>query len=316
MTRAPDPPPHSPASAGAGPGASAEGPWTVARVLAWTAKFLAGGGSDSPRLDAEVLLGHVLGLPRIQLYVQHDRPLDRTERERYREVVRRRGRGEPVAYLTGWREFWSLPFRVTRDVLIPRPETEVLVEECLAPWRALPRTTPPAGPARVADVGTGSGVLAVVLAREWPTAEVYATDLSPAALAVAAENAALHGVAARVHFAEGELLEPCSTAAPFDLIVSNPPYVPSAAIAGLARDVAAYEPHGALDGGPDGLGVARRLVEAAPPLLAPGGYLALELGDAAQLETVARTLAPHFEDIRVRTDLAGLPRVLRARRRA
>lgn len=290
--------------------------WSVLRTLTWTTAYFEKQGIESPRLDAEVLLAHVLSIPRIQLYVQHDRPLNDDERGRYRELVRRRVTGEPVHYLVGVREFWSLELEVTPDTLIPRPDTEVLVEEALArlrtddaPWGDAPL---------IADVGTGSGCIAIALAHELPNARVIATDVSAPALAVAMRNAARHGVDGRVQFEQGHLLRPVESAglAPLDAVVSNPPYIASAEIQHLMRDVRLYEPRRALDGGPDGHAAYRELVPAAAELLRPSGLLAVEVGDDEQaiaVEEIIRSDGRYGPTFR-RADYGGRARVVGAAR--
>jgi len=270
-----------------------------------TAEYLKDKGVGSARLDAEVLLAHVLGVPRIQLYLQFDRPLAEVEVAAYREAVRRRARREPVAHITGVREFWSLVFAVDGRVLVPRPETEVLVEAV--------RSRMGAG-GRLLDVGTGSGALAIALLTECPAWRAVATDISREALVVARENGARHGVDERLELRLGDLFEPVAGEY-FDLIVANLPYIPAGEIDALEPEVAAFDPRLALDGGTDGLAVIRRLVSAAPESLAPGGLLALEFG-AGQEEAVSRLLEEtrRYEDVELVADYAGHPRVAVARR--
>ena len=287
--------------------------WTVGEVLRWTSGFFAERGVDAPRLDAEVLLAHVLGRPRIALYTDHDRPLTATERETFRDRVRRRANGEPVAHLTGEREFWSLPFFVDRRVLVPRPETEVLVEECLALTRPSTEEAEPVPLSRVVDVGTGSGAVAVVLARELPgSPTVYAVDVDAEALAVAAENVRRHDLDERVVLREGHLLGPVSGEGSFELIAANLPYIPTDRLSTLMPDVRLYEPHRALDGGADGATLVRELVDQARPLLTDGGFLVLELDSGAQAAEVARyaETGGGYRARPVREDYAGRPRVL------
>jgi len=269
----------------------------VAEVLQRSAAWLRGKGSPSARLEAELLLAHVLALGRIDLYTGADRPLGEAELEAYRTLLRRRAGGEPVAYLTGRKEFYSLELKVTRDVLVPRPETEQLVDRA----REI-------GGARVLDVGTGSGCIAVALAKHLPDAALTATDVSPAALAVARENAARHGFLERIRFLEGDLFAPLPAGERFDLVLSNPPYVAE----GQAAGVAAHEPGPALFAGPRGLDVIGRLLAGAPGVLAPGGTLLVEIGDD-QADEVRALAAAHFADVAIRKDLAGLPRLLEAR---
>ena len=275
--------------------------WTVRDVLAWTADHLTQSGSDTGRLDAEVLLTHALGLERIHLYTDPDRPLSGPERDAYRELVRARAAGTPVAHLIGEREFWSLPIRVTPDVLIPRPDTEILVEQTLA---RLPEET--AGP--VLELGTGSGCIAAALARERLALRVDATESSPEAAAVARDNMEQLGVADRVQVREGDWWEGAEKAA-YTAVVANPPYVPADDPHLSHGDVAA-EPRGALAAGPDGLDAYRAIIPAAPQYLAPGGWLLLEIG-ADQGETVSALLAEQgFESIAVHTDYGDRNRVV------
>lgn len=271
---------------------------TITQALGWATRILAA-ASPSARLDAEVLLAHTLGWSRARLLAEGAAPLAPEHGRRFAALVARRAALEPVAYLVGAREFYGLPLEVTPDVLVPRPETELLVEA------ALERARGRAG-LRIADIGTGSGAIAVALAAHLPAARIDAVDLSPAALAVAARNAARHGVAARVRLLQGDLLAPLEQ--PVDLLVSNPPYT---LLAEIDEGVRRHEPHLALDGGPDGLALYRRLLAQAPPLLRPGGALLLEIG-AAQGPAVSALARQHFPaaQVRVAQDLAGLDRIV------
>lgn len=282
--------------------------WTVGRLLSWTTEWLAARGAETPRLDAEVLLAHVRGCPRIALYTTFDVPVADDERDRFRALVKRRGGGEPVAYLVGSKEFFSLPFTVSKDVLVPRPETEGLVV------RALDLCSGLAAP-RILDVGTGSGAIAVALARRLPAATVVATDMSPGALDVARGNAARHGVSDRIVFVHCDLVADPAAAGPFDLIVSNPPYVREDEFAALPGDVRLHEPRTALVAGPTGVEVIERLVAAAPRALVAGGWLLVEIGPgvAAAAEALVAA-APGLVPGPTLRDLAGLPRVLQAQR--
>ena len=281
--------------------------WTVGRLLTWTTEWLTGKGSEAPRLEAEVLLAHVRGCQRIALYTAFDTPVAEAERGRFRELVKRRGEGEPVAYLVGSREFFSLPFRVTPAVLVPRPETEGLV------IRVLDLCRPQAGP-RIVDVGTGSGAIAITLAKHLPKASITATDVSSAALAVARDNAARQGVAERIEFLECDLLDHPQAAGPWDLIVSNPPYVREDEFESLPRDVRLHEPKAALVSGPTGVEIIERLAALAAARLVPGGWLLCEIGPAAAAEAVlARQTGLTAEPTIL--DFAGLPRIVQARRR-
>ncbi len=272
-------------------------------------------------LAAELLLMHALGRDRTWLYTHPEEELDASLAREYFALIARRAAGEPTQYLTGKQEFWGLEFEVNPDVLIPRPETEHVIEVALERLGARGikinmRTGEPSPPLRIADVGTGSGCLAVALAHELPHAEIFATDISAAALNVARRNAARHGVSSRVNFFEGDLLKPMSASlGSFDLIVSNPPYVAQDHAATLAREVREYEPHTALFGGPSGIEMYERLVQEAGELLRSGGVLVLELGyNSAQPVRAVLVARRHWVNVNVTKDLAGIPRVLAAER--
>lgn len=283
--------------------------WTIGRLLTWTTDWLGSKGSESPRLDAEVLLAHVRGCQRIMLYASFDEEVTEELRGRFREFVRRRAAGEPVAYLVGHREFFSLAFEVSPAVLVPRPETEALVSRVIDLCRA-------AASPSILDVGTGSGAIAVALAKHLSRARITASDRSLSALAVAMRNAERHGVADRITFVESDLLDAPELAGPWDVIVSNPPYVREAEFASLPRDVRDYEPRAALVAGPRGVELIERLVAAASQRLIPGGWLVLEAGPLVADEVNAiLAAATDLEPGAVLTDLAGLPRVFQARRR-
>ena len=222
---------------------STDQPWTIGRLLTWTTDFLKKQGSESPRLDAEVLLAHARGSQRIQLYTAFDEVVDDAIRAKFRELVQKRGKGEPVAYLVGRKEFYSLPLRVTSDVLIPRPETEHVVIAVLDLLKALPSRTEPW---EVADVGTGSGAIAVSIAKHAPQARVTAVDISPAALAVAQDNAQSLDLTDRITFLRSDLLSAVPPETKFDIIVSNPPYILEAEWAQLEPGVRDFEPKLAL----------------------------------------------------------------------
>ncbi|NLE77966.1 MAG: peptide chain release factor N(5)-glutamine methyltransferase [Chloroflexi bacterium] len=240
---------------------------------AWGMACLQDAGCDSPSLDAQLLLGHVLGWSRARVLAHPEGPLAPAQRSAFCRLVERRAAREPLAYLTGQRAFWGLELRVRPGVLIPRPETELLVERALA-W-ALGRGGRKWSGTLV-DVGTGSGAVAVALAKELPACRVVATDLSPEALRVARGNTAAHGVAERVECRQGDLLS--FVQGPVDAIVSNPPYIAAPVLEALPPEISRYEPRVALDGGPDGLTVYRRLIPQAAILLRPGGALFLEIG--------------------------------------
>ncbi|MCG3178820.1 MAG: Release factor glutamine methyltransferase [Phycisphaerae bacterium] len=283
--------------------------WTIERLMAWTRDFLTRKDVEEPRLAAELLLAHALEIQRIQLYVRFDQPVAGPALDKFRELVRRAGEHEPIAYLVGRREFFSLPFAVGPDVLIPRPETETLVEEAIRLARAGNGTAakPPAL-LRVLDVGTGSGAIAVALARHLRGATVVATDVSPGALAVAQANAAANGCT--IDFRLGSLYDPVGGEAGFDLVCSNPPYISEAELADLPANVRDYEPRLALAAGPDGLEVIRPLIEQAPGLLADGGRLLIEVA-----WNQAPRVAPLMEqaglaDVRTVRDTLGHERVV------
>ncbi|MFQ5697353.1 MAG: peptide chain release factor N(5)-glutamine methyltransferase [Myxococcota bacterium] len=275
--------------------------WTPLELVRWTTDYFGRSGIPSPRLDAELLLAHVLELERLDLYLHFDRVVRPAEREAYRALVRRRASERvPIAYLTGRREFWSLPLRVTPDVLVPRPETETLVRAVIE-----------LAPGRIAEVGTGSGAIAAALATELPDLEVVATDISKAALEVARANLERLGLGERVSLRLGDGLAPLGTET-FDAIVSNPPYIPSGQIEGLAPELS-HEPRGSLDGGCDGLALIARLVSGGPLRLSPGGSLVLEIGEGQAPSVQQQLEAAGALWVRVRDDLAGIPRVVVAR---
>ena len=278
-------------------------PWTVLKVLQWTAGYLQEQGVEGARLDAELLLTEVLRLDRVGLYVNYDRPLEATELAAYRQLVGRRARREPVAYILGRSEFWSLPLKVRPDVLIPRPDTEVLVEEALK--RAGDQS-------RILDVGTGSGAIAIALAHELPNAQVAAIDVSEAALLVAQENASTNGVVERVSFQLGNLQQ--LPVGPFELIVANPPYIPQGDLAALQPEVRDYEPQLALAGGKDGLDCYRSLAMQSSQCLAAAGWMLLEVG-IGQAEAVQQLLTEAgLVEVFCRNDYAGVARVVGGRR--
>ncbi|RPH71063.1 MAG: peptide chain release factor N(5)-glutamine methyltransferase [Myxococcaceae bacterium] len=273
-----------------------EQPWTVRRVLGWTAQHFEKLGLDSPRLTAEVLLAHVLRTSRVRLYTDLDRPLEAAELAAYRGLIALRATGEPTHYLTGTREFYGRPFTVDARVLVPRPETELLVEAVL---QAIPRDTD----VRLLDLCTGSGCVGITLALERPRARVLATDLSPGAAEVARANATTLGVADRFEVRVGDLFAPVEGEAPFDAVVANPPYVPRGEFPTLPAEVR-REPAQALDGGPDGLEVVRRIAAAAPRWLLPGGLLALEIGDRQGPAVHSLLEAAGYASVHIERDLA------------
>lgn len=289
--------------------------WTLGKLLNWTVEFLKQKGADSPRLDAEVLLAHARGCQRIELYTAFEEVADEGLRTRFRELVKQRAAGKPVAYLVGRREFFSLPFEVTTDVLIPRPETEAIVVRALDVVRQ-DEVAVPDGPVRIVDVGTGSGILAVCLAIHLPDAHVWAIDVSAAALAVARRNAARHGVEARITWVESDLFAALGAELDFHVAVSNPPYVTTSELERLDVDVRKYEPRLALDGGPQGTDVIERLLEAAPQRLTAGGRLLVEISPtiADRVERLAAD-QPALQLIKTHRDLAGQSRIVEVARR-
>jgi len=251
---------------------------TVLEVIQKSTEFLARRGVESPRLNAELLAAHVLRMPRLQLYLNFERPLSESEVDALRQLVKRRGDREPCQHLIGSCSFCGYEIQVCRDALIPRPETELLAEKGWTFLGARASDRPIA-----VDLGTGSGCLAIVLAQKCPRAQIYAIDCSPAALAVASANIAAHGLTERVTCSEGDGLAALPSVLRgkqrIDLLISNPPYIPTAEIAQLMPEVRDFDPHIALDGGPDGLAFYRRLASEALPELQPDGRLMLELGD-------------------------------------
>jgi release factor glutamine methyltransferase len=274
---------------------------TIAQALTWAADQLRA-ASATPRLDAELLLGRILGWERVRVLAEGHALLAEPRRSAFRALVARRAALEPVAYLVGHKEFYGLDFLVDRGVLVPRPETELLVELALRYARGLPAQRP----AVIADIGTGSGCIAVAVAIHLVDALVYATDISPDALRIAGKNVERYGVAARVRLIQGDLLD--ALPEPVDLLLSNPPYT---ILSEIDEGVRRHEPRLALDGGPDGLDTYRRLLAAAPAALRPGGAVILEIGAAqgAAVRALALARVPGAR-VSVHLDLAGLDRVV------
>ncbi len=284
-------------------------PWTIGRLLAWTERHFEAQGVDEPRLSAQVLLAEALGCRKIDLYARFDHEPTAEQRAVFREAVRAAGEHQPIAYLVGHKEFYSLDFKVTPDVLIPRPETELVVERALFWCRENPRER-----YDVLDVGTGSGCIAVTIAKRQSAAHLVATDISDAVLAVAAENAARHGVADRVRCVRADMLALPAGAIPadgFDLLVSNPPYVSAGERDTLPRNVRDYEPATALFAGGDGLAAFRRIAAEAPGRLKPGAQVIVEVGhtQADAVEGIFAQAGRWNAAGRFR-DLAGIDRVL------
>ncbi len=275
--------------------------WTIGSILKWSEQYFGSHGAETPRLDAEVLLSYLLGQQRIFLYVHFDQPLTAEELARYREMVKRRAAGEPVAYICGEKEFMGLAFKVTPAVLVPQPDTETLVGAAIERLKGK-------GALRIADVCTGSGAIALALAHYLPESSIIATEISTEALLIAKGNAESLGLSERVVFCEGDLLAPLSGET-FDAIVSNPPYIPSVEIAGLPREVRA-EPIIALDGGADGLDFYRCLVHESAALLKDGGFLAVECGDTQAGAIAEMAVRGGFGRTEIVHDLADKERVV------
>jgi release factor glutamine methyltransferase len=285
---------------------------TVLETIQRSTEFLAKKGVESPRLQTELLLAHLLKLPRMRLYLEFERVLSPAEVDAFRGLIVRRGQREPLQHIVGSTSFCGLEISVNRDVLIPRPETELLAERG---WTFLnQRSTLNAQPSTALDFGTGSGCLAVMLAHKCPAAEISALDISPEALALARQNAARHGVAERILFLQGDGFAAVPEAAKFDLIISNPPYIPTGEIASLQPEVKDFDPRRALDGGADGLDHGRRLASEAAAFLKPEGRLMLEFGDG-QAECLREILQAQMWVVEaIDDDYTHRPRILVARR--
>jgi release factor glutamine methyltransferase len=279
----------------------------IRTLLHLSTRELAASGSPSPRLDAEVLLMYFLKIDRVQLYMHPERELTKDVCAGFFPWIERRRRGEPVAYITGQKEFWSLPFEVNRDVLIPRPETECLIEEVLR------RCDRGADRLRIIDIGSGSGAIGVVLAKELRTARVTVTDISRGALASARRNADRHGVTGQMEFLEGHLF--ASAVGAFDIIVSNPPYIPDDVYPLLPEGIRAFEPREALVAGPDGAAFHRMIIREGEGRLLPGGWIFLEIGEGQRglVEALFQERGL-YDSIGFRADYGGLDRVAAARR--
>jgi release factor glutamine methyltransferase len=280
---------------------------TVRGVLGRGAAALEQAGIPTARPEAEWLLASLLGVERLALHLDPARRLSDAQAARYRELLARRVRREPLQYLLGWEDFHGLRLAVTPDVLVPRPETEGLVEWALELLAGRPDPV-------IADLGTGSGAIACALARALPTAEVLAVEITAGALAVASRNVRDLGLSARVRLLAGDLFAPLAAlSASLDLVVANPPYLPSGLIPSLPPEVSRHEPRAALDGGPDGLGVIRRIVAGAPVVLKPGGWLLLEIGEDQAGPLASLMAAEGFSGIGARRDLNGMERYIGGR---
>jgi len=280
--------------------------WTIRKLLRWAAEDFERRGLDSPRLEAELLLGHALGMTRIQMIVQSENIPTQGDLERFRELVKRRRSAEPTAYLLGQKEFYGIPFRVDSRVLVPRPDTEALVEV------ALERTRPRSAHGHALDLCTGSGCVAIAFAKHRPSWSVTGVDLSADALSVAETNALRVGNILSLAWVNGDLFNSLP-ARHFDLITANPPYVPSSVCLTLDATVRDFEPRLALDGGSDGLDLIRRIVAEAPEWLNPGGILATEMGHD-QAGAVSELFSSRgFSEVRCRKDYGGRDRVVSGR---
>ena len=279
---------------------------TVLEVVRKTSEFFASKGIEAPRLNAELLVGHALSLPRMRLYLEFERPVSEAELGVIREYVRRRGRREPVQHIIGFTEFHGLRIKTDRRALVPRPETEFLAEIVVGRWKE--------PPGRVLDLGTGTGVLALALAKAFPSARVTAVDASRDALSLAAENAQAAGLSGQVAFLQSDWFQALPDGEAFDLVVSNPPYLSAEETAAAAPEVRDFEPGAALTAGDGGFAELARIIAASAGRLAPGGMLALESGTGHRERLQAALGAAGFSSVECLDDLAGRPRYVLARR--
>lgn len=279
--------------------------WTISRLLDWTTDYFKKFNIEWPHLEAEILLAHALNLKRIELYVKHEKIVTKDELASFKQLIKRRSKREPIAYITGYQPFMSLDFNVNPSVLIPRPETEELVQIAL---KLVENKL-------VADIGTGSGCIAISLAKYLPNVKVIGIDSSPEAIKIAQKNAEFHKVADRCQFIVGNMFEPFNVVAKLalpnkiDIIVSNPPYIPSAVIDTLETDVKDWEPRRALDGGEDGLDYIKQLIQNAPNHLKADGMLIMEFG-IDQEESVKKLAEKNFKAVEIKKDAADKPRIL------
>lgn len=286
-----------------------EDEWTISGALGWGDRLLKERGIESPRLNAELLLRKALEIDHVQVYLYSDRFLTQPQFTSYKSLINKRIKGEPIQYILGNREFWSLDLKVTPDVLIPRPETELLVEETLKIFRGDRNLT-----LRFMEVGTGSGAIAIALAKELQGCFILAEDISWRAIVVAKENARIQGVSDNIRFLVGDLFPPLKESrSRFDLILSNPPYVASSKISALPREIGGFEPRIALDGGPDGLEFFRRIIRGSVSFLKDGGWLMLEIGEG-QGEAVTEMIRNTglFASPCIIKDDSGADRIIRA----
>lgn len=286
--------------------------WTIGRLLEWTTEFLKSKGSESPQLDAQVLLAAARGCERIHLFASYQDEADEPLRTAFRELVKRRAEGTPVAYLVGKKEFYSLEFRVDDSVLIPRPETEDLVMLLLD---LIKQHQPNSSEVHALDIGTGSGCIAIAATTQCKALRFTAVDISPQALAIAQANAKTHEVENRIDFVESDLFSALSAEGQFDYLVSNPPYVTSVEMETLPRDVRDYEPHLALNGGSGGTQVIEQVLSRAGQFLKSGGYLLMEI--SPQINDAVRALCDAHPELELlpTVQVNRLPRIIQARRR-
>lgn len=279
--------------------------WTVRRILGWVTDYLESKGCDTPRLDAEVLLGHCLKMSRVELYLNYERPLSDAERDSFRELVYRRSRREPVSLITGKKEFWSIPIRVSRGVLIPRPDTETLVEATVSELSEFQNPL-------ALEIGVGSGAISVAILKENPNARIVGVDINLKATEVSFQNASANGCSDRFMPLAADLTSAFRPGPLFDVIFSNPPYIPTDLISGLAPEVVNFDPISALDGGPDGLDYFRRIVHEAPWFMSRNGRLIMEIGDD-QHDSVKSIVEAEgkYSDITFHRDLTGTIRVIK-----
>jgi release factor glutamine methyltransferase len=289
--------------------------WAVREILNVSSRFLRDKGIESPRLCAEVLLAHELKKSRVDLYLAFDQPLSNKEIVQYRSLIKRRLRREPLQYITGHQEFWSIDFRISPAVLIPRTETEFLVEEAIKLWdrRLLPNNINPT----ILDLGTGSGVIAIALAKEIEGATLWASDISFEAIAVARTNAQRHNLERRIRFCQGDLWQPFSdSSTTFDMIISNPPYIRNDAFKSLPPEVRLYEPRVALDGHENGMCFIQRIIEEGATYLEPGGWLLIEMDPDQTERALALIDSAHSFSFRERlADYQKRYRMVKAQKR-
>ena len=288
--------------------------WTILRLINWTSQYFSENGIENPRLDAEVLLAHSLRTNRLRLYLNYDKPILKGELREYKKLIKRRTRREPLQYITGYQEFWSLNLKVTKGVLIPRPETEILVEEAL---KTFPQNESFDKTINILELGTGSGAVAIALAKELQRGSIVATDISDIAIKTARENAKVHGLEEQITFLKGSLFEPVrERIGTFNLVISNPPYIPIEDFRDIQPEVRDFEPRISLNGGKEGLKFYRQILSQIGRYLAKDGWVILELGKG-QAEKVTRLieLTGEFNPTSIVKDFSGIERVVKAQKR-